>query len=68
MYSVSGNIPLLIAEHLSLIQGVAGFARGHGVSIVFVLMGHHDEPDGGRTLTRNHGAPSKEDFVEAEVS
>jgi len=61
-----GGVPLLLAEHLSLIEGVTSFASWHGVSIVFVLMGHHDKPDGGRTLTGNHGAPGEEDFVEAE--
>ena len=30
-----------------------------------MLMGHHDEPDSRGTLTRDHGAPGKEDFMEA---
>jgi len=60
-----GRKLFLLAELLSLVESVAGFIFRHGIRIVFVLVGHHDQPDGRRTLTSNHGAPGKEDFVKA---
>jgi hypothetical protein len=65
---MGGDVLLLLTEHSSLIKGVSSFVRGHGVSISCMLMSANNEPDGGRTLTRNHGAPGKEDFMEAVSS
>ena len=44
---------------------MARFTLGEGVGVVVVHVCHNHEPHGGGTLTRNHGAPGKEDFVDA---
>ena len=65
---LASDVLLLLTEHSSLIKGVSSFVRGHGVSISRMLMSANNEPYGGRTLTRYHGAPGKEDFMEAVSS
>jgi len=62
---LGSDVLILLAEHGSLIKSVSSFVRRHGVGIDLMLVSANNEPDGGRTLTRNHGAPGKEDFMEA---
>lgn len=65
---MASDVLFLPAEHSSLIEGVSSFVFGHGVGIGRMLMSANNEPNSGRTLTRNHGAPGKEDFMKAVSS
>jgi hypothetical protein len=65
---VLGHVLLFLAEHLSFIERVSSFLSRHGVSVSIVHVSHHNKPDSRGSLTSNHGAPGKEDFVKAVSS
>ena len=63
-----GHVLLFLTEHLSFIERVSSFLSRHGVSVDVVHVSHNDKPDSRGSLTSNHGAPGKEDFVKAVSS
>jgi hypothetical protein len=60
-----GVEPSLSDVELRFVKGVSSFRVGHGISINGVLVSHNHQPDSGTTLSSDHGAPGKEDFMKS---